>query len=84
MKGKSSTSGTCFPLNTGAKIPAIGLRTWQSSGGLCADETPIGSENGERQIYLNQARSLSNSNDDGQTSQTQDQIWITPATTRPL
>ncbi|KAL4590893.1 hypothetical protein LXL04_003839 [Taraxacum kok-saghyz] len=51
--GKSSTSGTCFPSNTGAKMPAIGLRTWQSSGCLCADETPIGSENGERRIYLN-------------------------------
>ncbi|KAL4577813.1 hypothetical protein LXL04_013927 [Taraxacum kok-saghyz] len=76
MKGKSSTSGTCFPLNTGAKILAIGLRTWQSSGGLCADKTPIGSENGERRIYLNQAGSLSNSNDDGRMSQTQAQIWI--------
>ncbi|XP_047342412.1 aldo-keto reductase family 4 member C10-like [Impatiens glandulifera] len=37
MKGKLALSGTSFLLNTGARIPAIGLGTWQSGGDLCVE-----------------------------------------------
>jgi hypothetical protein len=39
MKGKCGTPGSnYFVLNTGAKILAIRLGIWQSSGNLCVDQ----------------------------------------------
>ncbi|PWA65130.1 alcohol dehydrogenase [Artemisia annua] len=34
---QNGSPGTYFQLNTGAKIPAIGLGTWQSGGGFCVE-----------------------------------------------
>ncbi|CAK9143889.1 unnamed protein product [Ilex paraguariensis] len=50
MKGKVWTPGTYFLLNTGAKIPAIGLGTWQSGGDLCVDAIKTALLVGYRQI----------------------------------
>ncbi|PPD99039.1 hypothetical protein GOBAR_DD03951 [Gossypium barbadense] len=47
MKGKT---GNFFVLNTGAKIPAIGLGTWQSGGDLCVDAVKTALSVGYRHI----------------------------------
>ncbi|XWS64080.1 hypothetical protein CRYUN_Cryun06bG0156300 [Craigia yunnanensis] len=50
MKGKVGTPGNFFVLNTGAKIPAIGLGTWQSGGDLCVDAVKTALSVGYRHI----------------------------------
>lgn len=50
MKGKGGTPGTYFVLNTGAKIPAIGLGTWQSGGDLCVQAVKTALSVGYRHI----------------------------------
>lgn len=50
MKGKGGTPGSYFVLNTGAKIPAIGLGTWQSGGDLCVEAVKTALSVGHRHI----------------------------------
>lgn len=50
MKGKGGAPGTYFLLNTKAKIPAIGLGTWQSGGDLCVEAVKRALSEGYRQI----------------------------------
>ncbi|XP_022734891.1 aldo-keto reductase family 4 member C10-like isoform X2 [Durio zibethinus] len=50
MKGKAGNPGNFFVLNTGAKIPAIGLGTWQSGGDLCVDAVKTALSVGYRHI----------------------------------
>nr|GEZ53373.1 aldo-keto reductase family 4 member C10-like [Tanacetum cinerariifolium] len=50
MKGKFGASGTYFLLNTGAKIPAIGLGTWQSGGDFCVEAVKTALSVGYRHI----------------------------------
>nr|XP_043607252.1 NADPH-dependent aldo-keto reductase, chloroplastic-like [Erigeron canadensis] len=50
MKGKHGSPGTYFTLNTGAKIPAIGLGTWQSGGGFCVDAVKTAISVGYRHV----------------------------------
>lgn len=50
MKGKIGASGSYYVLNTGAKIPAIGLGTWQSGGDLCVDAVKMALSVGYRHI----------------------------------
>ncbi|KAB1999667.1 hypothetical protein ES319_D12G176600v1 [Gossypium barbadense] len=50
MKGKSGIPGNFYVLNTGAKIPAIGLGTWQSGGDLCVDAVKTALSVGYRHI----------------------------------
>ncbi|KAF6160716.1 hypothetical protein GIB67_035917 [Kingdonia uniflora] len=48
MKGKGGAAGNYFVLNTGAKIPAIGLGTWQSGGDLCIEAVKTALDAGYR------------------------------------
>ncbi|XP_015574419.1 NADPH-dependent aldo-keto reductase, chloroplastic [Ricinus communis] len=50
MKGKGGVVGSYFVLNTGAKIPAIGLGTWQSGGDLCVEAIKTAFSVGYRHI----------------------------------
>ncbi|XAR53191.1 hypothetical protein NMG60_11021640 [Bertholletia excelsa] len=50
MKGKVGAPGSYFLLNTGARIPAIGLGTWQSGGDLCVEAVKIAISAGYRHI----------------------------------
>ncbi|XP_057496664.1 aldo-keto reductase family 4 member C10-like [Actinidia eriantha] len=50
MKGKVGTPGSHFLLNTGQKIPAIGLGTWQSGGDLCVEAVKTALSVGYRHI----------------------------------
>lgn len=50
MKGKVGTTGSFFLLNTGDKIPAIGLGTWQSGGDLCVEAVKTALSVGYRHI----------------------------------
>ncbi|KAF8021714.1 hypothetical protein BT93_G1997 [Corymbia citriodora subsp. variegata] len=50
MKGKSDLTARSFVLNTGAKIPAIGLGTWQSGGQLCIEAVKTALSVGYRHI----------------------------------
>lgn len=50
MKGKSDLMARSFVLNTGAKIPAIGLGTWQSGGDLCIEAVKTALSVGYRHI----------------------------------
>lgn len=51
MKGKFVSPGSSyFVLNTGAKIPAIGLGTWQTGGELCVEAVKTALSVGYRNI----------------------------------
>ncbi|XP_020085326.1 aldo-keto reductase family 4 member C9-like [Ananas comosus] len=50
MRPKSDTSKKYFVLNTGAKIPAIGLGTWQSGGDICIEAIATALDVGYRHI----------------------------------
>ncbi|GFZ15889.1 hypothetical protein Acr_25g0002980 [Actinidia rufa] len=50
MKGKIGTRGSHFLLNTGQKIPAIGLGTWQSGGDLCVEAVKTALSVGYRHV----------------------------------
>lgn len=50
MRGKGSQTPNYFVLNTGAKIPAIGLGTWQNGGDLCIEAVRAALKAGYRHI----------------------------------
>lgn len=50
MKGKDDGAGKYFVLRTGAKIPAIGLGTWQTGGDLCVQAVKVALSVGYRHI----------------------------------
>ncbi|XP_010250480.1 PREDICTED: alcohol dehydrogenase [NADP(+)]-like [Nelumbo nucifera] len=50
MKGKGGGTGNYYVLNTGQKIPAIGLGTWQSGGDLCIEALKMALNVGYRHI----------------------------------
>ncbi|MQM06605.1 hypothetical protein Taro_039433 [Colocasia esculenta] len=50
MRGKSASTSNYFVLNTGARIPAIGLGTWQCGGDLCIEAVRTALRIGYRHI----------------------------------
>ncbi|XP_058090426.1 aldo-keto reductase family 4 member C10-like [Magnolia sinica] len=50
MRGRGGVNGNYFLLNTGARIPAIGLGTWQSGGDLCIEAVKTALKVGYRHI----------------------------------
>lgn len=50
MRGKGAAAKNYFVLNTGARIPAIGIGTWQYGGDLCVDAVATALEVGYRHI----------------------------------
>ncbi|ONK71089.1 uncharacterized protein A4U43_C04F4610 [Asparagus officinalis] len=50
MRGKGGANGNCFVLSTGARIPAIGLGTWQSGGDICVEAVSTALKVGYRHI----------------------------------
>ncbi|XP_068645945.1 aldo-keto reductase family 4 member C10-like [Aristolochia californica] len=50
MKGKGGAASSYFVLNTGAKIPTVGLGTWQSGGDLCIEAVKTALKVGYRHI----------------------------------
>lgn len=50
MRGKGPKAEKYFVLNTGAKIPAIGLGTWQSEGDICIEAVTEALNAGYRHI----------------------------------
>ncbi|KAJ8625590.1 hypothetical protein MRB53_034120 [Persea americana] len=50
MRGKGAATLNYFVLNTGARIPAIGLGTWQSGGDLCVEAVKTALKVGYRHI----------------------------------
>ncbi|KAI4357165.1 hypothetical protein L6164_001132 [Bauhinia variegata] len=50
MKEKGAVPGSYFVLNTGARIPVIGLGTWQNGGDLCVEAVKTALSVGYRHI----------------------------------
>lgn len=50
MRGKGVAGENYFVLNTGARIPAIGLGTWQSAGDVCVEAIRTALKAGYRHI----------------------------------
>ncbi|GLJ34621.1 hypothetical protein SUGI_0696320 [Cryptomeria japonica] len=51
MRAKSfNSSENCFVLNTGHKIPAVGLGTWQADGDICTEAVRTALEVGYRHL----------------------------------
>uniref|UniRef100_A0A1D1XJS1 Aldo-keto reductase family 4 member C10 n=1 Tax=Anthurium amnicola TaxID=1678845 RepID=A0A1D1XJS1_9ARAE len=50
MRGKSASTSNYFVLNTGARIPAVGLGTWQAGGDLCIEAVRTALRVGYRHI----------------------------------
>lgn len=50
MRGKGAAAASYFVLNTGARIPAVGLGTWQSEGDVCIEAVETALKVGYRHI----------------------------------